>query len=115
MNRRAFLTSAAASAVTRFPARAASTRPPNVLIIMTDQQSADVMSCRMGDRYLRTHHMDSLAATGRVFSRAYCANPLCAPSRTSIFTGRYPSETGIQTNGSAQVWTQYKVDANTLD
>ncbi len=115
LNRRAFLTSAAASALTRFPARAASTRPPNVLFIMTDQQSADVMSCRMGDQYLSTPHMDSLAEGGRVFSRAYCANPLCAPSRTSIFSGHYPPETRIETNGSAQVWTDYKVENNTLD
>jgi choline-sulfatase len=59
--------------------------------------------------------MDSLAATGRVFSRAYCANPLCAPSRSSIFTGRYPTETRIETNGSAQVWANYKVENNTVD
>jgi choline-sulfatase len=114
MNRRVFLTSTA-SALSRFQARAASTRPPNILMIMTDQQSADIMSCRMGDRYLRTPHMDSLAATGRVFSRAYCANPLCAPSRTSLFSGRYPTETRIETNGSAQVWADYKVENNTLD
>jgi choline-sulfatase len=42
--------------------------------------------------------MDSLAANGMVFTRAYCANPLCVPSRGSMFTGRYPTETGIVTN-----------------
>ena len=68
---------------------------PNILFIMTDQQSADVMSCRMGDRYLRTPAMDGLAKQGTVFTRAYAPNPLCMPARNSIFTGRYPHETGV--------------------
>jgi choline-sulfatase len=47
--------------------------------------------------------MDSLASNGTVFRRAYCANPLCVPSRTSIFTGRYPVETGVQTNDTTAI------------
>jgi choline-sulfatase len=42
--------------------------------------------------------MDSLAQKGRVFTRAYSANPLCMPSRSSMFTGRYPHETGVTSN-----------------
>jgi choline-sulfatase len=71
---------------------------PNILLIITDQQSADAMSCRQGDRYLRTPNMDSLAARGTSFTRAYAANPICIPSRTAMFTGRYPHETGVQNN-----------------
>ncbi|MBI5686641.1 MAG: sulfatase-like hydrolase/transferase [Verrucomicrobia bacterium] len=71
---------------------------PNILLIMTDQQSADAMSCRIGSRYLKTPAMDSLAAKGTTFTRAYAANPLCVPSRTAIFTGRYPHETAVQSN-----------------
>ena len=41
---------------------------------------------------------DRLAAGGMVFTRAYCANPLCVPSRGALFTGRYPTETGIMDN-----------------
>jgi arylsulfatase A-like enzyme len=76
---------------------------PNILIITTDQQFGDAMSCRIGERYLKTPHMDSLAANGTLFSRAYCANPLCVPSRTSIFTGRYPVETGVETNDTSEI------------
>lgn len=71
---------------------------PNVLLILTDQHSADVLSCAQGDRFLRTPHIDSLAARGVRFTRAYVANPICVPSRTALFTGRYPHETGVQNN-----------------
>jgi len=78
----------------------ASQKPPrpNVLLIITDQQFADAMSCRMGDRYISTPAMDRLAADGMLFSRAYCANPICVPSRTAMLTGRYPHETGVLDN-----------------
>ncbi len=71
---------------------------PNILFIMTDQQSGDAMSCRMGDRYMGTPTMDRLARTGTLFTRAYAPNPLCMPARNSIFTGRYPHETGVTKN-----------------
>lgn len=71
---------------------------PNILLIMTDQQSAGAMSCRMGKRYINTPAMDSLAARGVSFTRAYTPNPLCVPARTSIFSGQYPHITGVRTN-----------------
>lgn len=71
---------------------------PNILVIITDQQSADAMSHRLGDRHLKTPHMDSLAKRGVSFTRAYSANPICIPSRTSMLTGRYPHETGVLSN-----------------
>jgi choline-sulfatase len=78
-------------------------RRPNILFVMTDQQFADAMSCRIGKRYIDTPTMDGLAAGGTLFSRAYCSNPLCVPSRASMFTGRYPVEVGIQTNGKKKL------------
>lgn len=71
---------------------------PNVLFIMTDQQFAEAMSCRMGRQYLNTPVMDGLAAAGMLFTRAYSANPLCMPLRNSLFTGRYPHETRVTRN-----------------
>ncbi len=71
---------------------------PNVLLIITDQQSADAMSCRMGREHIHTPVMDSLADQGMLFSRAYAANPLCMPARNALFTGRYPHETGVTMN-----------------
>jgi len=77
---------------------AAAAKRPNIVFVITDQQFGDAMSCRMGDRYIHTPAMDSLARTGTVFTRAYAANPLCMPSRNSMFTGRYPHETGVTMN-----------------
>ena len=77
---------------------AAQKQRPNILFIMTDQQFADAMSCRMGDEYIHTPAMDSLAKSGTVFTRAYVPNPLCMPARNSIFTGKYPHQTGVTRN-----------------
>jgi choline-sulfatase len=71
---------------------------PNILIIITDQQSSDAMSNRIGSQYLKTPNMDYLANHGITYSKAYCANPLCIPSRSSMFTGLYPHQLGIQAN-----------------
>jgi len=68
---------------------------PNLLLILTDEQSSEAMSCRMGDQFIKTPAMDSLAARGELFDSAYCAHPLCVPSRASFMTGRYPHELGI--------------------
>ncbi|TZF86103.1 sulfatase-like hydrolase/transferase (plasmid) [Pedobacter sp. BS3] len=72
---------------------------PNILLIMTDQQTADAMSCA-GNTDLHTPAMDMLAANGVRFVRAYAAQPLCTPSRTSIFSGKMPHETGFTVNAS---------------
>lgn len=72
---------------------------PNIVIIMTDQQFADAMSCAMGDQYIHTPNMDRLAEKGIRFTHAYSPNPLCLPMRTSMMTGRFPHETGILNNG----------------
>ena len=55
------------------------------------------MNCA-GNDDLVTPAMDSLAASGVRFDRAYCSHPLCVPSRTSMFTGRMPHENGVTIN-----------------
>jgi len=70
---------------------------PNILIIMTDQQTAEAMSIA-GNKELNTPAMDKLANNGIRFTKAYCAQPLCTPSRTAIFSGKMPFETGFVGN-----------------
>lgn len=72
---------------------------PNILIIITDQQSAKMMSVA-GNKWLKTPNMDKLASKGVRFENAYVTNPVCSPSRFSIFTGVYPSEINMRHNAS---------------
>ena len=81
-------------------ARSPSPRP-NLLYIMTDQQHAGMMSCA-GNKHLKTPAMDSLAAAGTRFERAYATNPVCIPSRVSMFTGQMPSRFGVRSNAEGR-------------
>ena len=66
---------------------------PNVIIITTDQQRTDSLSC-YGSEFVHTPNLDRLGAEGAIFRRAYCANPVCTPARASIFSGQYVSRHG---------------------
>ncbi len=72
----------------------------NVLYIMTDQQSYNMMSC-MGNKWLSTPNMDKIAKMGTRFEHTYCANPVSQPSRFSLLTGHYASEVGVKQNSPA--------------
>ncbi len=73
---------------------------PNVLLILSDQQSARAMSAA-GNKWVSTPNMDSVAARGVRFENSYCASPVCGPSRSSLVTGRMPHETGVIYNGQS--------------
>ncbi len=107
MDRRNFLKTSAISisalSSLAYSENTSKTKRPNILFIMTDQQFADIMSCRMGSKYINTPAMDSLAKNGMLFTNAYTPNPLCVPARNSIFTGRYPHETTCQDNSKGKL------------
>ncbi|MBI5818201.1 MAG: sulfatase-like hydrolase/transferase [Verrucomicrobia bacterium] len=71
---------------------------PNILLIITDQQHAGMLSCA-GNSHLKTPNLDNLARTGARFDRAYCGNPVCVPSRFCMMSGTMPSRIGMETNG----------------
>jgi len=73
-------------------------KSPNILWICTDQQRMDTLGC-YGNQYVKTPNLDKLASSGVMFNHAYCQNPVCAPSRASFITGRYPSTTKCRQNG----------------
>lgn len=66
-------------------------KPPNILIIMTDQHSSHAVGC-YGNPVVQTPNLDRLARRGTLFEHAYCQAPLCVPSRMSFLTGQQPSE-----------------------
>ncbi len=71
---------------------------PHILILMTDQQRADCLSCA-GHPQLRTPNMDRLATEGTHFVDACTVSPVCMPARASFITGDYVHEHGIWQNG----------------
>ncbi len=61
-----------------------------VVLIMTDTQRKDMITCYNKEQDMNTPYIDSIAENGIKFENAYCAQPVCGPARSSIFTGYYP-------------------------
>ena len=74
-----------------------STRRPNILFILTDQQRQDSMAC-YGNDWIETPNLNTIADHGFVFENAYVTQPVCTPSRASIMTGLYPHAVGLHRN-----------------
>ena len=70
---------------------------PNVLFIAVDDLN-DWVGCLGGHPQAKTPNIDKLARKGVLFEQAYCAAPLCSPSRTAVMMGLRPSTTGIYGN-----------------
>jgi len=78
----------------------AKTNKPNILFLITDQQTFGALGCT-GNPDVKTPNLDRLAARGMRFTESYVAYPLCSPSRASIFSSRMPHELGISGNNNA--------------
>ncbi|MDQ6677332.1 MAG: sulfatase-like hydrolase/transferase [Acidobacteriota bacterium] len=73
----------------------ASTRRPNFVVIVTDDQGIGDVGC-YGHPEVRTPHLDRLAASGLRFTQWYANAPICSASRAAIMTGKYPDRAGVQ-------------------
>ncbi|MEN9813425.1 MAG: Arylsulfatase precursor, partial [Verrucomicrobiota bacterium] len=69
-------------------------RPPNLVLILTDNQGAWTLGC-YGNPDIRTPHVDRLAGEGIRFTRALASNPVCSPTRATLLTGLLPSQHGV--------------------
>lgn len=72
--------------------RGADSSKPNILWLTSEDHGPE-MGC-YGDTLARTPNIDALAAKGMIFKRAWSVAPVCAPARTAIISGVYPSSSG---------------------
>ncbi|MDZ4852379.1 MAG: sulfatase-like hydrolase/transferase [Pirellulaceae bacterium] len=85
---------------------------PNILWITSEDHGPE-MGC-YGDKLARTPNVDALAAKGMLFKRAWSVAPVCAPARTAIISGVYPSSNGglhmrsmVSMPSGAKMYPQY--------
>lgn len=71
----------------------------NILLITSDQHH--YMAMGYNDPNIKTPNLDRLAAQGVIFDRAYTVNPTCTPTRATLITGKYPSQHGAWSLGTA--------------
>jgi len=80
------------------PAASAQTdnqRPPNIIIVFTDDQGFGDLSC-FGNPSIHTPNIDHMASEGMKLTNFYVASPVCSPSRAALLTGCYPIRVGMQ-------------------
>ena len=81
------------SLVALFALGAGSPRPRNILFIGVDDLRPELEP--YGFDFMHTPNLARLAKSGTVFTRAYCQEAVCSPSRTSLLTGLRPDSTRI--------------------
>jgi arylsulfatase A-like enzyme len=99
-----FAFSLLATSASTVTARANEKRPDIVFIIVDDLN--DWLGCLGGHPDAKSPNIDTLAASGMLFSQAYCNSPQCRPSRTSLNHGVYPFKTGTYFNAKAKEETK---------
>ena len=80
---------------------------PHILLIMTDQQRGDALGC-MGNKAVRSPHLDRLAQEGVLFVNGYSSTPSSTPARAGLLTGMSPWHHGML--GYGQVSETYRYE-----
>lgn len=80
---------------------------PNIIFILADDLGVNDLGC-YGRTEHPTPHLDRLAAQGMRFTTAYCAQPICSPSRAALMTGKAPARLHLTNflNGRADAPSQ---------
>ena len=97
---RRLILSLAAVALAAGPATADAAKKPNVMFIAVDDLNHWVGHLGR-NKQAKTPNIDRLAKMGVTFTRAYCAAPVCNPSRAALMSGLRPGSTGVYDNGQA--------------
>lgn len=77
-------------------------RPPNVIVIFTDDHGYSDLGCQNIFPDLKTPNIDAMAARGIRMTNGYITAPQCVPSRGGLLTGRYQNRFGLESNKTAQ-------------
>ncbi|PZR00504.1 MAG: choline-sulfatase [Cereibacter sphaeroides] len=72
---------------------------PNIIVFMVDQLAGPLFPDGPAD-WLHTPNLKRLAEKSLRFTNAYCASPLCAPSRAAFMSGQLPSRNGVYDNAA---------------
>ena len=83
---------------------------PNVVIVFTDDQGYQDLSC-FGSPNIYTPHLDQIAADGLRLSNFYAAQAVCSASRAALLTGCYPNRIGIK----GALFPQSKIGINPME
>jgi arylsulfatase len=72
----------------------AADRPPNIVLIVTDDMGYGDLGCQ-GAKGFATPHLDRMASEGTRFTNFYVAQSVCTASRAALLTGCYPNRIGL--------------------
>lgn len=95
----AALAAAACSVVDVATPQAAAADRPNIVILISDDQTYHDVGC-YGNEQVNTPHIDRLASQGMRFTHCFTATAMCAPTRQQLYTGLFPVRNGAYPNHS---------------
>ena len=84
---------------------------PNIIFVITDQQRFDTIAAT-GASWMQTPNLDRLVKEGVSFNNCFVNSPVCVSSRASLFTGKYPHQSGTFSNFHPwePTWVQWLAD-----
>ena len=98
-------------------------KKPNIVYILADDLGYAEVGC-YGQKKIRTPNIDKLASEGMKFTQHYSGNPVCAPSRCALMTGKHTGHTQVRGNkqvGGTEGWKlgstiggQWPIKADTI-
>ena len=74
-------------------------RKPNIIYLLADDLGYGELGC-YGQKWIRTPHLDRMAAEGMKLTQHYSGSPVCAPSRCVLMTGKHSGHAYIRNNGN---------------
>ena len=87
--------------------QAQNSEKPNIIYIMADDLGYGDLGC-YGQKVIQTPHIDRLASESLVFDNAFFPMAVCAPARTSMLTGKLPSEGSVICNNAMEFAVPYR-------